>query len=55
MGLSSSNFSGLNVFPPISVRDVITEFREIFVPIYEGKCYSHKEKVAVARVDAITG
>lgn len=34
---------------------VITEFHEIFVPIYEAKCYDNKEKVAVARVDAITG
>lgn len=34
---------------------VITEFREIFVPIYEAKCFDNKEKVAVARVDAITG
>jgi len=34
---------------------VITEFREIFVPIYETKCYDNKEKVAVARVDAVTG
>ena len=26
---------------------VITEFRELFVPIYEAKCYDNKEKVAV--------
>jgi len=34
---------------------LITEFREIFVPIYETKCYDNKNKVVVARVDAITG
>lgn len=34
---------------------VVTEFREIFVPIYETKCYDNKNKVAVARIDAITG
>jgi len=34
---------------------IVTEFREIFVPIYETKCYDKKEKVAIARVDAITG
>ncbi len=33
---------------------IVTEFREIFVPIYETKCYDKKE-VAIARVDAITG
>jgi len=33
----------------------ITEFCEIFVPIYETKCYDKKDKVAIARVDAITG
>jgi len=34
---------------------VVTEFREIFVPIYETKCYDEKNKIVVARVDAITG
>ena len=34
---------------------VVTEFREIFVPIYEAKCYDNKEKVAIARIDAVTG
>ncbi len=34
---------------------VVTEFREIFVPIYETKCYDQKSKVAIARVDAVTG
>lgn len=34
---------------------VVTEFREIFVPIYETKCYDKKNKIAVARIDAITG
>lgn len=34
---------------------VVTEFREIFVPIYETKCYDKKSKVAIARVDAVTG
>lgn len=34
---------------------IVTEFREIFVPIYETKCYDNKNKVAVARIDAITG
>jgi len=34
---------------------VVTEFREIFVPIYETKCYDKKNKIAIARIDAITG
>jgi hypothetical protein len=34
---------------------VVTEFREIFVPIYETKCYDKKGKVAIARIDAVTG
>jgi uncharacterized protein YpmB len=34
---------------------IITEFREIFVPIYEAKCYDKKQKISIARVDAITG
>ena len=34
---------------------VVTEFREIFVPVYEAKCHDDKGKAAVARVDAITG
>jgi hypothetical protein len=34
---------------------VVTEFREIFVPIYETKCYDKKSKVAIARADAVTG
>jgi len=34
---------------------VITEFQEIFVPIYETECYDKKEKVAIARIDAATG
>ena len=34
---------------------VVTEFREIFVPIYETKCYDKKNKVVIARVDAVTG
>ena len=33
----------------------VTEFREIFVPIYETKCYDKKNKVAVARIDAVSG
>ena len=33
----------------------ITEFHEIFVPIYEAKCYDKKQKISIARVDAITG
>jgi len=34
---------------------VVTEFREIFVPLYETKCYDKKGKVAIIRIDAITG
>ncbi|QLH03848.1 hypothetical protein C5F47_07120 [Nitrosopumilus cobalaminigenes] len=34
---------------------VVTKFQEIFVPIYETKCYDEKNKVVVARVDAVTG
>ena len=34
---------------------LVTEFREMFVPVYEAKCYDNKEKVAIARIDAITG
>ncbi|MCH9658255.1 hypothetical protein K0U27_06105 [archaeon] len=34
---------------------VVTKFREIFVPIYETKCYDKKSKVAIARIDAVTG
>ena len=34
---------------------LVTEFREMFVPVYEAKCYDKKEKVAIARIDAITG
>ncbi|QMU54736.1 MAG: hypothetical protein GKS07_07525 [Nitrosopumilus sp.] len=34
---------------------VITEFLEIFVPIYETECYDKKRKVAIARIDAVTG
>ena len=33
----------------------ITEFLEIFVPIYETECYDKKKKVAIARIDAVTG
>ena len=33
----------------------ITEFQEIFVPIYEAKCYDKKKKVTIARIDAVTG
>lgn len=34
---------------------VITEFKEIFIPVYEIKCYDSKDKAAVARIDALTG
>ena len=34
---------------------VIVEFQEIFIPIYEARCFDKKEKVAIARIDAITG
>ena len=34
---------------------IITDFQEIFIPIYEAKCFDKKEKVAIARVDALTG
>lgn len=34
---------------------IITEFKEIFIPIYEIKCYDTKGKTAVARIDALTG
>jgi hypothetical protein len=34
---------------------IITEFKEIFIPIYEIKCYDTKNKAAVARIDALTG
>ena len=34
---------------------VVIEFREIFVPIYEAKCYDKKQTITIARVDAITG
>lgn len=34
---------------------VIVEFQEIFIPIYEIKCYDSKNKAAVARIDALTG
>ena len=34
---------------------IVTEFREMFVPVYEAKCYDKKKKVAIARIDAITG
>jgi len=33
----------------------ITEFLEIFVPIYETECYDKNKKVAIARIDAVTG
>ena len=33
----------------------ITEFLEIFVPVYETECYDKKKKVAIARIDAVTG
>ncbi len=33
----------------------VTEFLEIFVPIYETKCYDKSRKVAIARIDAVTG
>lgn len=34
---------------------IITEFKEIFIPIYEIKCYDTKDKAVVARIDALTG
>lgn len=34
---------------------VVTEFREIFVPVYETKCYDKKNNVAIIRIDAVTG
>ena len=34
---------------------IVTEFREIFVPIYETKCYDEKSKVVIARIDAVSG
>ena len=34
---------------------VIEEFQEIFIPIYEIKCYDSKNKAAVGRIDALTG
>ena len=34
---------------------VITEFQEIFVPVYEAKCHDKKKKIAIARIDAVTG
>lgn len=34
---------------------IISEFKEIFIPVYETECYDKKNKVAVARIDAITG
>jgi hypothetical protein len=33
----------------------ITEFLEIFIPVYETECYDKKKKVAIARIDAVTG
>ncbi len=33
----------------------ITEFLEIFIPIYEIECHDKKKKVAIARIDAVTG
>ena len=33
----------------------IEEFLEIFVPIYETECYDKNKKVAIARIDAVTG
>jgi hypothetical protein len=33
----------------------ITEFQEIFIPVYETECYDKKKKVAIARIDAVTG
>ena len=34
---------------------VIVEFKEIYIPIYEIRCYNSKNKTAVARIDALTG
>jgi len=47
-----------NMSPDIKINQedfTITEFLEIFVPIYETECYDKKKKVAIARVDAVTG
>lgn len=34
---------------------IVTEFCEIFVPVYETKCYDKKQKVVIVRIDATTG
>ena len=47
-----------SISPDIEIKQedfVITEFLEIFVPIYETKCYDKKKKVAIARIDAVMG
>ena len=47
-----------SILPDIKINQedfVITEFLEIFVPIYETACYDKKKRVAIARIDAVTG
>lgn len=46
----------LNADIKINSEDfVIVEFKEIYIPIYEIRCYNSKNKSAVARIDALTG
>ena len=47
-----------NIHPDIEIIQenfTVTEFLEIFIPIYETECYDKKKKVAIARIDAVTG
>ncbi len=48
-----------DIMPPdieINQEDfTVTDFMEIFVPIYETECYDKNKKVAIARIDAVTG
>lgn len=54
--LSQKLKKNLNSDIKINSEDfVIVEFQEIFIPIYEIKCYDSKNKAAVARIDALTG
>jgi len=34
---------------------IVKTFEEIFVPVYEARCYDDKQKSAIGRVDALTG
>ena len=34
---------------------VISEYSEIFIPIYEVRCFDQNEKTVIVRIDALTG